>query len=121
MAEANDPSQVQGIMANSILLYNNGIFATRGYATPYLSPSNLTTCNSDIKYLVDTLGLLVFGIMQMPDVWISAAPERTFIQTVGKAIDRFRSIVNSRMIPDGGLDKRPSSIAPAQEPFLIYP
>lgn len=121
MADATNANQNQGIMANSILFYNNGIFATRGYATPFLSPANLTTCNRDVKYLVNTFGQLLSGIMQMPDVWVAAAPPRIFLQTVAKAVDRFRTIVAARMNPDGQNSQRPASIAPTQEPFLIFP
>src|SRR5581483_10200706 len=113
-----DPTAIQ---ANSVLWYNVGIFGTIGYGVPYLSPERLTTCNRDLKDLVDTFGRLLFAIMAQPDVWTSASPTRTWLQLAGRAVDRFRLIVAARKVPDGQLDERPAIVTPAQEAFLIYP
>lgn len=105
--------------------YRNGIFGELGYATPYIDKTDSAkwySNNLGILKLVNTFGKLVLGVMQQPDVWKSTPPQTSYFpQSVGKAVDRFRAILNGAMVPPGQADLRTVSTGMNPQPFLIYP
>jgi hypothetical protein len=106
--------------SDEILWYNNGVWGELGYACPNFG-DDYSTLNSNIAYLVKSIGRNLQAVMMHRDADLTVPPTINTLTRVHKLCTRARSILAARAVAPATQRFEAVHATPAREDFLIYP
>lgn len=108
------------MLNDAFLWYNEGDWSDYGLAVPNVG-NDISTQNSTIKNLMETMGRNLQNIMWHNDARKSSPPSVNTIERLCKLCVRARDIISSRAVPPGTKNLEATHAVPAPEEFLIFP
>lgn len=105
---------------DALLFYNVGDFAKFGLAVPNCG-NDRTSQNDTIRYLTETVGRNLQGIMWHTDASLRTPPSINTLMRIHKLCIRARQILAGRAVPANVPNMEPQHALPAPETFLVFP